>query len=343
MSNERGQGPFWSDRLAHAVGPVHVTKRGAQVRVQPGAPAELVDVLRVAAEVSATVGVGVEEGIDLDLSRMANVLHLDETSLLVSAQAGITAAALEARLRERGLTLGSLPPWSQTRTLGALLAAPRLAEAWPRGGRFVAACAGIAAILADGTELATKVAPRKATGPDLLHLLVGARGTLGLITAATIRVQRRQEARLEAAFRLPNLTAGLLAARALLVRGARPDDLWVDSDGQLALRIEGPEALVQAERELAETVVRSHGGEPERYRPPPRVEAPPRETALSPSTLAAPVLPAGGRVVGWHVAGACIIDPTCAPLPPPPPPAPFAALKQTLDPAQRFVSWPGAV
>ena len=65
----------------------------------------------------------------------------------------------------------------------------------PRLGRFVQACAGVAAILANGTEIATRVAPRKATGPDLMHALVGARGTLGLITSATIRVRIKGRAR----------------------------------------------------------------------------------------------------------------------------------------------------
>lgn len=349
MSPSDGEAPFWADRLAHAVGAAHVAADGARVRVRPGAPAELVDVVRIAGEVSARVGVGIADGIDLDLARMCNVLHVDETSLLVSAQAGITLEALEATLAERGLTLGALPSWSRARTLGAALAAPRPSEAWPRTGRFVQACAGIAALLADGTELSTRVAPRKATGPDLMHVVVGARGALGLITAATIRVQRRQEARLEAAFRLPAMPDALAVARALLVRGGRPDDLWVLADGTLALRVEGPEPLVHAERALAEELVRARGGEPVRYLPPPRVTAPPYERAV-PIDAVDRAVPAPGfvgdavRVVGWHVAGACVIDSARAPEPPrqPPDAALFAAMKARLDPDQRFVSWPGA-
>ena len=181
--------PFWADRLVHAVGANHVLAESGRALVRPGAPAELVDILRIAAEVGARVGVGLgagnREGVEVDLSRMCNVLHLDETSLLVSVQAGITVDALDRILGERGLALVGLPSWSRARTLGALLGAPRPSEASPRIGRFVATCAGIQALLPDGTEIATRLAPRKATGPDLMHLIIGARATLALITAAT--------------------------------------------------------------------------------------------------------------------------------------------------------------
>ncbi|HEX8951272.1 MAG TPA: FAD-binding protein, partial [Polyangia bacterium] len=125
----RDETPFWADRLAHAVGAAHVSAQAGRAVVRPGAPAELCDVVRIAGEVGARVGVGASAGnhggIDVDLSRMCNVLDLDETSLLVSVQAGITVEALERQLAERGLGLGALPPWSRARTLGALLAAPR--------------------------------------------------------------------------------------------------------------------------------------------------------------------------------------------------------------------------
>jgi alkyldihydroxyacetonephosphate synthase len=193
--------PLYVDRLAHAVGAAHVSVDGERVTVRPGAPAEIADVVRIAGEVSATVGIGVADGVALDLGRMRNVLHLDETSLLVEVQAGLTVEQLEIVLAERGLTLGPVPHSSRARTVGALLSAPRPSEAAPRTGRLTATCAGIAAVLADATALSTRVAPRKATGPDLMHALVGARGTLGLITAATLRVQRRAEMRHEAAWR----------------------------------------------------------------------------------------------------------------------------------------------
>jgi hypothetical protein len=118
-------------------------------------------------------------------------------------------------------------------------------------------------------------------------------------------------------------------------------------DGTLALRVDGPEPLAQAERALCEEIVRGLGGEPVRYVPPPRVTAPPFERAEPIDTIdtavAAPELVGDDvRVIGWHVAGACVIDRARAPEPPrqPPDPALFAAMKQRLDPDRRFIPWP---
>ena len=344
---------FWADRLTHAVGAANVDAAAeARVVVSPGAPAELADVLRIGAEVGATVVVGADsaargrEVIALDLGRMRSVLHLDETSLLVVAQVGITVEALETMLVERGLTLGPLPSWARERSLGALLSAPRPSEATPRLGRFTQACAGVAALLADGTEIATRVAPRKATGPDLMHALVGARGTLGLLTSVTLRVVRRQETRLEASFKLPSLAAALTAARALLVRGGRPADLTVTAAGTLSLMVDGPEPLAHAERALCESIARGLGGAPVPFAPPPRAQGRPHERALPLEDIdrAVPPPPDAAtdavRVIGWHTGGACLVDLSRPPAPPPAPPPLWAALKRRLDPERRLADWP---
>lgn len=353
MSAEEQPPPFWADRLVHAVGATHVLAERGRALVRPGASAELVDIVRIAGEVGAAVGVALGAGhagaIDVDLSRMCNILELDETSLLVTVQAGITVEALERLLAERGqrLRLPPLPAWSRARTIGALLAAPRPSEASPRAGRFVQSCAGVQALLPDGTEIATRVAPRKATGPDLMHVILGARGTLGLITAATLRVERRQESRRSAAFRLPTLPAALAAARALLVCGGRPVELSVTASATLALDVDGPEPLCAAEMALAERSARAHGGEPVPHAPPPRTTTRPYERAVALETVdgevpAPSLLGDDVRIVGWHVGGACVVDSARAPAPPPPEPPLWAALKRRLDPERRFVAWPGA-
>ncbi len=343
------ESPFWADRLVHAVGALHVIAQSGRAMVRPGAPAELCDVVRIAGEVGARVGVGLgagnHDGIEVDLSRMCNVLHLDETSLVVTAQAGITFEALERALADRGLALGAVPPWARLRTLGALLAAPRPSEASPRLGRFVHTCLGIQALLPDGTEVATRLAPRKATGPDLMHAIVGARGTLGLITAATLRVGRRQETRQSAAFAHPTLPAALSAARALLVRGGRPVELSVSAGGRARARRRRAGAAGGRRGRARRRGARAHGGEPVPHAPPPRWTERPHERGVALERVDAEVLaPAlvgdAVRVIAWHAGGACIVDSARAPSAPPPEPPLVAALKKRLDPHDRFVAWP---
>jgi FAD/FMN-containing dehydrogenase len=335
-----------ADRLASAVGAAHVQQPdGERAVVRPGSAAEIVDVLRIGRELELPVGPALASGVVLDLSRMHNILHLDETSLLVSAQAGVTAEALEAQLGERGLTLGPLPPTSRGRTLGALLGAPRPSEATPRSGRFTTTCAGLVGLLADGAEISTRVAPRKATGPDFMHTFIGARATLGIITAATLRVHRRGELHQEAAWSLGSLEAALGAARELLVRGARPADLAVTAaPPTLSLVAEGPAALAEAERELANRVAGAAGGRPIPHSPPPLYKTPPWERAIAMAELDRASLPSSPslRVVGWHVFGAALVDPERAAAPAPRPHALAVALKRRMDPDGRLAAWPGA-
>ena len=215
--------------------------------------------------------------LHIETSRLSALVDLDESSLLVRAQAGMRFDALASRLAAAGMALAPLPPASLPRTLGALLAAPRPSEAGPRG-RFIDLCAAADAVLPDGTPIATRLAPRKATGPDFLHALLGARGTTGIIAAAWLRAARRPPRRGFAAFGFADGHGALLSARILHDRGARPADLAVVdqpveglavSEVLLALHFDGTPEMVAAEAALATAIVQMHHG---RVLPPPIAE-----------------------------------------------------------------------
>src|SRR6185295_7410102 len=122
------------------------------------------------------------------------------------------------------LGLGPLPAASLGRTVGAVLAAPRPSEATPRG-RLLDACAALEAVLPDGKRLRTRLAPRKASGPDFMHAFLGARGATGLITTAWLRLARKPAHHLFAGFAFADGMAALAATRRLLDAGGRPADL----------------------------------------------------------------------------------------------------------------------
>src|SRR6185503_6061159 len=60
--------------------------------------------------------------IALDLSRLADVFEVDETSLAVRTQGGILGPALEDKLRPYGLTLRHFPQSFEFSTVGGWLA-----------------------------------------------------------------------------------------------------------------------------------------------------------------------------------------------------------------------------
>ena len=213
---------------------------------------------------------------------MTGLLALDAGSQLGRLDAAATLGALQEELRPRGLTLGPVPVESRARTLGQALCAPRPSEATPRG-RLVDRCAALDATLADGTALSTRLAPRKAVGPDVTAALLATGGGGERIEAAWMRLARIAEHRRCLAFAFEADGGGdgggaaLERALALLAGGVLPVDLAVVDGALLApltsgagavagtvvllLRLEGPPALVGAEAAAAtELLAAGRGG-----------------------------------------------------------------------------------
>ncbi len=308
----------------------------------PGAAAEIAEIVSNARSQKAIVSVGSDgkSGIALDLSRLINILDLNETSLLCSVQAGLTLGALEEFLAARGLTLGAPGSVSPGRTVGALLSAPRPDEASPRTGPLIGQCAAIGVVLADSTVIATRVAPRKAVGPDLMHAFIGSRGTLGIITDATFRVLRRGDARHQAAFTLPSIEAALQVARKLVVEGARPAELGVLAEPPtLLITVEGTASVAAAERELCASLCAAKGGTAIPHLAPRALPEGTSQRAVMLESVVAEHLPATARVTGWHPRGAAVCDPGTKPTQPSVPPA-WPAIKRALDAHSTLPDWP---
>ncbi|HEY6627492.1 MAG TPA: FAD-binding oxidoreductase, partial [Acidimicrobiia bacterium] len=93
----------------------------ADVMVRPGSSQEVADVVRIASDHRVPVvprggGSGTQGGtfalyggIALDLTRMDHILEVDETSLVVNVEAGVTGPQLEEALRPLGLAVAHEP------------------------------------------------------------------------------------------------------------------------------------------------------------------------------------------------------------------------------------------
>jgi FAD/FMN-containing dehydrogenase len=204
--------------------------------VRPGSAEEVAAVLAVCAEHGAAVvpqggntglvGAGVPRGnrdsgrpqVVLSLARLTELAEVDAASMQVSAGAGVTLAALQARARAAGLDAGVDFGARDSATLGGLVACDAGGVRALRHGTVRARVAGLEAVLADGSVVRRMSGLLKDNaGYDLPGLLIGSEGTLGVITRVRWRLVPRHDARALALIPL----AGLADAVPLL-RTVRP-------------------------------------------------------------------------------------------------------------------------
>lgn len=174
----------------------------------------------------------VEGSIVLDLSRMNRVLSLDLESQVVEVEAGIRGDALEGELEAHGLTLGHYPQSAEISTVGGWISTTSAGQATPGYGAIEDRVLGLTGVLADGSVIRTRPFPRSAAGPDLKRLVIGAEGTLVVVTEALIGCETRSSGFTWAACRLPDFGSCLACARewrrarlgASVIRGYDPED-----------------------------------------------------------------------------------------------------------------------
>jgi alkyldihydroxyacetonephosphate synthase len=261
------------------------------LRVTPGSAAEVADVIRRASALGVAVhpvGAGgrptrVEKDprgersrVFISTAQLDQILELDEMSLLVHAQAGLTGLDLERVLNPRGLSIGDYPPVVLTSSLGGILAVRTPGKSSARHGFFEGAVVGVSAVLADGRTVHTRVAPRRSTGPDFARALCGSEGTIGFITSAVLRIHHRPESRLLAAYTLPSFGAAVSAVLFALREEAAPSGMRIYDAAEAARHFNnirlppghvllcaataGPTDLAACDRDLITSAVLAEGG-----------------------------------------------------------------------------------
>lgn len=198
---------------------------------RPEVPEEIAEILKTARLTGRKVycqGVNHRKdprGVVLDLSKLDAILDMDPVSNTVTVQAGMTIRQLENFLREKGFTIGFAPLLRRHLQVGEFLAEAVPSEGSPLYGTVRENCIGISGVLADGTLVSIRPSPRRASGPDMMHCFIGARGRFGVITAACLRVFPLPVVRESVAFGLDDPTIAVSTIRTALLRGARPE--WV--------------------------------------------------------------------------------------------------------------------
>lgn len=161
-------------------------------------------------------------GIIVDTKRLNKILRIDEKSLTVTAEAGIIGTQLEWALNERGLTLPHYAASSNCATLGGYLAPRGTGTISTKYGKAEDMVLSMEVVLPNGDIIRTPPVPQHASGPDFFRLFLGAEGTFGIITEATMQVDYLPETRLLRALLFDDLGKALEAGRLMMTRRLEP-------------------------------------------------------------------------------------------------------------------------
>ena len=202
--------------------------------VHPGSTEEISNVLKIAKSYRIPVvpwggGSGTQGGaiptyggIILDVKRLNQILEINENSLYVTAQAGVNGSQLEWALNDRNLTLPHYPASANCATLGGYLAPRGSGTISTKYGKAEDLVMSMEVVLPDSTIIRTPPVPSHASGPDFMRLFLGSEGTFGVITEATMQIERLPEVRLFRAMLFKDINTGLEAGRRMMVERLNP-------------------------------------------------------------------------------------------------------------------------
>jgi D-lactate dehydrogenase (cytochrome) len=172
--------------------------------LRPGSVSEVSEIMKLANETATPIvpqggNTGLVGGqipfhneIVLSLNRLERIREVDATSNTITVEAGVTLARTRAAAAEVDRLYPQLLPSEGTCTIGGNLSTNAGGTAALAHGIARSHVLGIEVVLADGRVLHDLNKLKKDnTGYDLRNLFIGAEGTLGIITAAVLRLLPR--------------------------------------------------------------------------------------------------------------------------------------------------------
>lgn len=158
-------------------------------------------------------------GVSLDLSRMDRLGACRAGDLDITIEAGVTLEMLDGHLRDTGLFF-PVDPGARHATLGGMAATRASGTTTVRYGSMRENVLSLDVVLADGSLIKTGSRARKsAAGYDLTHLMIGSEGTLGIITALTLRLRPRPETAIALVVAFPSVNSAVDATVSSLQSG----------------------------------------------------------------------------------------------------------------------------
>ncbi len=193
VSADESKRPYECDGLS-------VYKAMPGLVVMPSSTEEVQAVLRLCHEhkvpvVARGAGTGLSggalphpDGVLLSLTRLSNILEIDAAAGLARVQPGVTNLAISEACAPHGLFYAPDPSSQIACSIGGNVAENAGGVHCLKYGLTVHNVLALTVVTVDGEIITVGSEGMAATGPDLLALLIGSEGMLGVVTEVTVRL-----------------------------------------------------------------------------------------------------------------------------------------------------------
>jgi len=232
--------------------------------------------------------VPIYNGIYIDGTSMNRIIEIDPENQTARVQGGVTLQELNDALEPHGLWLPNLPESKWACTVGSEIACDNDSTFGMRYGKILNALTSVEIVTGTGdvVELGHRKSHFTSSGYKLKDLIVGSEGTLGVITAATIKVEPLPDYRQVDMIIFPSMKKAADFLNRLLKAGITIEGAHINckrrlkfythayrikyghdpevpdwAEALLAIIFSGDEEVVRFEREYALKIAKEFGGE----------------------------------------------------------------------------------
>lgn len=171
-------------------------------------------------------------GISLDLSKMNKIIQINKQDLDVVVQPAVGWEDLADSLAAEGLMFGPDPgPGAQ---IGGMIGTSCSGTNAYRYGTMRENVVNLTVVLADGTIIKTRQRPRKSSaGYNLTGVFIGAEGTLGIVTEATLKLHSLPQLRRVGMLTFNSIKEATDTVQGVLQSGIQLDAMELLDDKQM--------------------------------------------------------------------------------------------------------------
>jgi alkyldihydroxyacetonephosphate synthase len=169
----------------------------------------------------------------LDFGLMSRILSVDEKSLLAEVQPGCLGPDLERALSSFGLTLGHFPQSFEFSSVGGWVATRGAGYESTKYGKIEGMVESVRLLTPKGI-IETPRVPASSAGPDIREIVVGSEGTIGIITAVTLKLRKAPASQSYLGVMFKKFEDGVEAARAMIQNDIVPNVIRLSDSSETA-------------------------------------------------------------------------------------------------------------